>query len=181
MADDDSQRRDKQPVPPPIEFIGPNEQPPTSTTLPEQPPAAWVPHPDDYLQAARPRRAMKPEGAAGGLHRVGGILLLLAGLIGIAAQIYYAFNMPSVTDYANYTVNNSALAVAFNQICGLISIWAQAAAILGGVMAFQRMNWRLAVACGVLSVLTYGFFAEASFLGVIGLLVVLRARREFVS
>ena len=181
MADEDPERRDRQPAPPPIEFIGPNEQPPTQATPPEQPPAAWVPHPDEYLQAARPRRAMKPEGAPGSLHKVGGILLLLAGLIGVVAQIYYAFNMPSVADYANFTLNNSALAVAFNQICGLISIWAQAAAILGGVMAFQRMNWRLAVICGVLSVLTIGFFLEASFIGVIGLLVVLRARREFVT
>ena len=181
MADEDTTGPEKRPAPPPIEFVRPGEELPPSPPSGEQPPAAWVPRAEDYLQAARPRRAMRPEGAPGSLHTVAGILLLLAGLIGVAAQVYYAFNMPSVGDYANYMLNNSALAVAFNQICGLITIWAQAAAILGGVMAFQRANWRLAVVCGIFSVLTIGFFLEASFLGVIGLLVVLRARREFHS
>jgi len=95
--------------------------------------------------------------------------------------VYQAVNLPSVAEYANFTLNNTAEVIAFNQICGLISIWAQIAALLGGVMALQRVNWRLALVCAVFAPLTLGFIFEASFLGVLGLLLLVRARNEFVS
>ncbi len=63
----------------------------------------------------------------------------------------------------------------------LVSIYSQAVAVLGGIMAIQRKNWKLAVVCGVFSLLTFGFFLLSSLLGLAGLLLVLGSRHEFTS
>jgi hypothetical protein len=55
-------------------------------------------------------------------------------------------------------------------------------ALLGGIMALQRMNWKLTFVCALASVATLGFFyVEASIVGVIALFVTIRARPHFLS
>jgi hypothetical protein len=182
MASDesDSEKKPRQ-EPPPIEFLKPGE--PQAPLPPrDQPPAAWVPKPEEFQrpQAQYPRGPVQVRGPPR-FSRLAGIVLVLVGVIGIAASIYQALNLPSVSDYENYTLTNSTAFVAVSQICGLISIWAEAAALLGGVMAIQRSNWKLTLACAVFAPLTIGFIFEASFLGVVGLVLVILSRNEFVS
>jgi len=43
------------------------------------------------------------------------------------------------------------------------------------------MNWKLTLVCASLAILTLGFTFEASLLGLIGLILVIVSRREFLS
>lgn len=176
MADEDPQPLAKRRVsPPPVEFLKPGE---AQTPAPQERPAAWVPRPEEYQAPSpswTPPSAAKPRA---NLPTVAGVLLVLAGILGIASSVYSAVNLPSVAEYANFT-NNSPELIAFAQVCGLISIWSQAVAILGGVMALQRRNWRLTLVCAIFSVLTIGFLFEASLLGAFGLVLVLLSRSSF--
>ncbi len=180
MAADEPEPAKKREEPPPLEFMKPGE-PQTSPPPADQPPAAWVPGAEEYQRRATWQRAPTPATTPGRFSRLAGIVLILAGVLGIAASIYQYVNLPSVAEYANFTLNNSAETVAFSQVCALLSIWSQLAALLGGVMALQRLNWRLTLVCAVLAPLSLGFTLEASFLGALGLILVLRARNEFVS
>lgn len=99
----------------------------------------------------------------------------------MAAALYNVLLLPSPEEYANFTQNNSPVELAVLQICGLISIWGQAMALLGGIMAFQRMNWKLTAVCAVASLATLGFYFEASLVGVVALFVTMRARPHFLS
>jgi hypothetical protein len=179
MADEDSGAPDKRrQQPPPIEFLRPGE---TQTPPPEQqPPVAWVTRPEDYQQPAYPVAPAPPRpGAPGKYGLFAGILLFLAAGFGIASVVSASITPISYADYANLT--NDTLTFMTNQICGIIVIMAQSAALLGGVMAIQRLNWKLTMVCAILATLTVGFYLEASFMGMLAVVLVAIARREFRS
>lgn len=178
MDDESGAPEKKRQEPPPIEFLKPGESqaPPPE----QQAPAAWVTRPEDYQQPAYPVAPAPPRQAAPGRYGLyAGILLLLAATFGIASVVSASLTPISPSDYANMT-NNTALYVT-NQICGIIIIMAQTAAILGGIMALQRLNWRLTMVCAVVSTLTFGFYFEASVMGLAACAMVAAARREFRS
>lgn len=179
MTDDEPEGSDrKRPEPPPIEFLKPGETPaPPAET---QAPAAWVTRPEDYQQPAYPvAPAPSRQGQPGKYGLYAGILLLLAGAFGIAAVVSSSITPISPAVYANLTSDTASFIT--NQICGIIIIMAQSAAILGGVMAIQRLNWRLTMVCAILATLTVGFYLEASFMGMVACALVAIARREFHS
>src|SRR5437879_13799997 len=100
----------------------------------------------------------------------------------MSGAIYNAVTLPSVAEYTNFTQGNSPTTVALLQICGLISIWSQGLAFLGGVMAFQRMNWELTLVCAIFSLATLGFFyVEGSGIGLVGLIVRIPARHHLLT
>jgi len=172
----------KRPSLPPVEFLKPGE---TQGPLPprDQLPAAWVPRPEEYQ---RPTSWIPPTSSAprapSNLPKIAGILLIVSAVVGMSGAIYNAVTLPSVAEYTNFTQGNSPTTVALLQICGLISIWSQGLAFLGGVMAFQRMNWKLTLVCAIFSLATLGFFyVEGSLIGLVGLIVTIRARPYFLT
>ena len=183
MADepgDDQQK--KRPSLPPVEFLKPGE---TQGPLPprDQSPAAWVPRPEEYQRPSSwtppPTRAPP---SASNLPKIAGVLLIASAVVGMSGAIYNAVTLPTPAEYANFMQGNSPSTVALLQICGLISIWSQGLAFLGGVMAFQRMNWRLTLVCALFSLATLGFFyVEGSLIGLVGLLITIRARPYFLT
>lgn len=180
MAEESSEEEQKRrQAAPPLEFLKPGE---SQAPLPARDqPAAWVPRPDEYQPQSWPVPA-RPPAAASNLPKIAGILLILAGVVGMAGAIYNAVILPTAAEYAAFLASNSPTFLAVLQVCGLVSIWSQALAVLGGVMAFQRMNWKLTLVCAIFSLLTLGFFLfEASVLGLIGLIVVIRARPYFIT
>lgn len=189
MADSESpEERPKRQEPPPLEFMRPGEQAPPAPST--QPPAAWVPRPEDFApgQAQVPGVAAPP--ATGRVHTYAGVVLLLAAFTGIGYTIYLSVQFLSPADYANLTQNITPEIYALSQICALLGIWAEVAALLGGAMAIQRSNWRLAVGCGIFAAAASGAEATAfldpvlglfALLSVVGLLLVFRARREFLT
>ncbi|HLQ41684.1 MAG TPA: hypothetical protein VK189_02395 [Thermoplasmata archaeon] len=176
-SEDEVKRRDS---PPPVEFVRPSE---TQGPAPprDQPPAAWVPRPEDYqVPPSWAGPTARPVGPSN-LPKFAAVFLLLSGVLGMAGAIANAVSLPSVQQYANFT-NTSPETLAFLQICGLVSIWSQALAILGGVMAWQRLNWKLTLVCAIFALFTLGYFVlDASIAGLVGLVLTIMARRFFVS
>lgn len=178
MADESGEEAQKRrESAPPLEFLKPGEA--QAPMPPRDQPAAWVPRPDEYRPQAWPAPA-RPPPTAPNLPKIAGILLVLAGAVGMAGSIANAVILPTPAEYTTFVTNNSPSVLAVLQVCGLVSIWSQALAVLGGIMAFQRMNWKLTLVCAIFSLLTLGFFFfEASVLGLIGLIVVVRSRPYF--
>ncbi|HYM38876.1 MAG TPA: hypothetical protein VEY12_01855, partial [Thermoplasmata archaeon] len=164
--------------PPPIEFLKPGEtQPPPPT---QQGPVAWVTRPEDYQRPTYPAGPAPPRPPPSGrLGLAAGILLVLAGVVGIAYTVYSSLIPISYSDYVNLTADQATFVT--NQVCGILVIAAQAAALLGGIMAIQRLNWKLTMVCAILATLTLGFYLSASFMGMAGFTLVLLARKEFRS
>src|SRR5437667_10870967 len=77
MAGPDDEEQKKRPSPPPVEFVKPGEAP---AHLPprDQPPAAWVTRPEDYLRQVAPPPQLR---APGQIHREAGTLLVLSALV----------------------------------------------------------------------------------------------------
>lgn len=110
---------------------------------------------------------------------VAGILLLTAGLIGIADSVVVLsrpLTPDEIAQYQNATATERVVGVA----AGLTSLYAQAFAVVAGVMALQKRNWTLATACAVLALLAGGPLGfVSSLLALLGLVFVAAARREF--
>src|SRR3989454_1657976 len=126
-SEDEKRRRDS---PPAVEFVRPSE--PQGPPPPRhQPPAAWVPRPEDYqVPPSWAGPAPRPVGPSN-LPKIAAVFLLLSGVLGMAGAIANAVSLPSVSDYANFT-NNSPQFVAFIPIFGLVSVLFPALAILRG-------------------------------------------------
>src|SRR6266545_4588921 len=174
----DKERR-RQDSPPPVEFVRPDEE--QAPLPPRDQPAAWVPRPEDYRPPDQWAPPAHPPPGRSNLPKVAGVLLVLAGVVGMAGAIYSVLSS-TVADYAAYVNRTPPELVAVLAICSLISVWSQALAILGGVMAFQRMNWRLTLVCAIFSLFTLGIvYFEASAIGLLGLIVTVLARPYFVT
>jgi len=191
MADTEPTSPDKKrQEPPPIEFVKPGEVPPTAPPQ-DRPAAAWVTRPEDYqrpqyAQPPAPPRAA-PQGT-GNRARIAGILLIVAA--GVSAAVFLANSLipPSASDFANATSDPSLYALG--QVCGFMVIWGQAIMVLAGVMAYQRMNWRMAMGCAFFAMLMLGGFAlayldpialGAAFLAIVGFVLTVTSRGEFRS
>lgn len=191
MADSDSTSPEKKrQEPPPLEFLKPGEEQPAPP--PEQRPAvAWVTRPEDYQ---RPQYAPPPAPprtgppGTGNRARLAGILLIASSAVTIAWVLAASLTPMSPAAYANLTSDTSLYAIL--QVCGLIVTWAQAIMILGGLMAFQRVNWRMAVGCAFFSMLMIGGYAVAALdpvmlgaaaLGLVGFILTVMSRDDFRS
>lgn len=176
--DEDEKRRA---APPPVEFLKPGEE---QAPLPsrEQSPAAWVPRPEDFRAPTEWTPPARPPIGGSNLPKVAGVLLIASAGVGMAGALLSALSLPSPEEYANITQNTTPSILAAAQVCGLISIWSQAMALLGGIMALQRMNWKLTVVCAIFSLGTLGIYGfEASLIGFLALVITLRARPFFLS
>ncbi|HYY48537.1 MAG TPA: hypothetical protein VFA17_07620 [Thermoplasmata archaeon] len=187
MGESDEEPERRRPEPPPVEFVRSGE--PAAPLPPrDQPPAAWVPRPEDYFRPTGPPPA--PTGAPGQLHIAAALLLVLSALVAIGWTVTLSVRFLSPSDYANATSNLTATEWALGQVCGLIGIWGQSTALLAGLMAYRRLHWGFAMGCATVSIVAIGlsaavfadaYFGGAAALGLVGVLMLVRARREFAS
>lgn len=193
MADDSSTSPDKKrQEPPPIEFLRPGEEQPAQPSEPRQP-AAWVTRPEDYQRPQYPPAPAPARAVQGGnptRPRVAGICLIIAAAGSVASLLIASFPPLTPTQYASFNYTNDTASYAINQVCNLFLIWAQAIMVLGGIMAYQRMNWRMTVSCAFFSMLLVGGFAlavldpimlGASVLGIVGFILTVMAKQDFLS
>ena len=176
MADDDEPRR-RRDEPPPIEFIRPGE--PQVPAPSHERPSAWVTRPEDFDRAATALEGPKRRPIAG-MSAIAGACLILSGLVGMASN-FLILTAPLTPEEIQNLTNLSAAEQAAGVVGALFLLYIQPVSILGGIMAFQKKNWKLVVACAILSMLNFGFVFLGTALGLIGLLVVLRSRPEFAS
>src|SRR2546428_4236702 len=123
-SEDEKRRRDG---PPPVEFVRPSE---TQGLAPprDQPPAAWVPRPEDYqVPPSWAGPTARPVGPSN-LPKIAAVFLLLSGILGMAGAIAKAVSPPSAPPYADFP-NNSPAYVPTLPICRPVALLAQAPAV----------------------------------------------------
>ena len=93
-------------------------------------------------------------------------------------------------DQASMTIDNMKEALkagGFNSndikdifvICGSVSFFLSIFTILGGIMAFKKQMWGLALTGGILGLFTIGPLFVSSILSLIGIILVFISKKEF--
>lgn len=100
---------------------------------------------------------------------LGGILILLAGVLGIADAVVVTGMLSDYELLDTDSVVCSALIILFGVL-----------AIVGGLMAMLRLNYPIAVIGGVCGIFAYGC-AFGSILSIIGLILIVAKRKAFSS
>lgn len=118
-----------------------------------------------------------PARTSGGRAGLAGILILISGILALITGVYMMADPGSLLQmYSDigyeFTEDTIVAAGAITVIFGII-------AVAGGAMAIKRRHWGIAVAGGVFAFLGSGFFFIGTLLGLIGLILVIVARREF--
>ncbi len=112
---------------------------------------------------------------------VGGILILIAGIMGLAmGGLLMAIN---TADFSHYGLGNlSSLSSTIHNIllvCGAIFIVLGLLAVFGGIMGVRRKSWGLAVLGGVLGLFVIGPYFLGSLLSLVGLILVAVSKKDF--
>jgi len=129
---------------------------------------------------------------------IAGILLLLAGALGIISGIYYAYigsiftnlmdyypDITTLPEYENITISTPGFYDSFGIvqgifiICGVIVIIFSIFALIGGLASIKRKMWGLALACAVLGLFSIGFIFISSILSLIALILIAISKKEF--
>ena len=192
MADSDSTSPDKKrQQPPPIEFLKPGEEQPAQPSQ-ERAPAAWVTRPEDYQRPQyaqpQPQQQRTPPHGPGNRARIAGVLLVLGAVVSATYFVLSQLTPASPADYANFTSDTSLYVTS--QVCLIFSVWGQAVMALAGIMAYQRLNWRMTVGSAFISILLVGGAAlvfldpvlmGTDFIAIVGFVLAVVAKQEFVS
>jgi hypothetical protein len=107
---------------------------------------------------------------------IGGILLIVAGLIGIAFWAYVAFLGAAI---GGMLPIGGGLFTTIILVCGAIEIVFGILALLGGLMAIRRKMWALALVGSILGLFTFGFYGLSSILSFVALIILAISRKEF--
>jgi len=113
---------------------------------------------------------------------IAGILLIIAGVVAILSWMPFVMGDDSLISFAvenmNMNLSREQVGDAF-VLCGSIGIILSVFTLLGGVLAFKRMRWTLAIVCSVIGLLTIGQFLAASGLSLISLVLLIISKKEF--
>lgn len=114
------------------------------------------------------------------LSLVGGILIFVAGLIGMATGgILLAINAEDLDAYGFGVAGMTSMIENMLTVCGIIFIVLGLIALVGGVFGVLRKNWGLAVLGGVIGLLVLGPYMIGSLLSLIGLVLVAVSKKDF--
>jgi hypothetical protein len=139
-----------------------------------------TPVPEGYYDPNAPQETIEHKPPSS-LPVLAGIFLILAGLSGFLTwSQLLASDVTLFQNYlpANYTITAQQLQ-SFLQVCSIFGIVFSALAFVGGLMAFRRRSWGLAIAGSILGILTIGIFFSASLFSFLGLILLIISRKEF--
>lgn len=120
---------------------------------------------------------------------IAGILLLIAGILGLLTWIgVLSFDM-SVIDYSSL-INQSMMQTQnvtitptmienMIQICATIGIILSIFPILGGILSIQKKLLGLALSCSIIGLFTIGPFFVSSILSLISLILLILSKDQF--
>lgn len=168
----------KRQQPPPIEFLRPGE---TQAPPQEKPqgPVAWVPSPEEFQR--RPAPAPTPARPSGSRGRWAGLCLFVSAALGFVGILSIYLVRPTMQDYWNLT-NMTDADLAYLGVLQTLLVWPQVFGLLGGIMAVERKNYRLAAACAfVSSANIFSPYFLGTLFGLLGLVILISARHEFIS
>ncbi len=104
------------------------------------------------------------------------LLLIASGLLA-AASIALALAFPQTFGGGDTSTVLTPAELALT----IMSIAVTPMPVVAGILAYQKSNWKLAVGCAALGLLTIGFFFLSSMLSFIGLMMIVRRRGSFTS
>jgi hypothetical protein len=111
---------------------------------------------------------------------IGGILILIAGIMGLAmGGILIAIDVDQLADYGVDVAGITDTLEDILTVCGAIMIILGLIAVLGGVFGVMRKHWGLAVLGGVIGLFVLGPFMLGSLLSLIGLIMIAISKKEF--
>lgn len=114
------------------------------------------------------------------LSLVGGILILIAGLLGLVmGAILLAIDVDELDQWGVDVVGVTDVIEDILTICGSILVIFGLIAILGGAFGVMRKHFGLVILGGVFGLLCIGPYGLASILGLVGLILVAVAKKDF--
>jgi len=112
------------------------------------------------------------------LSLVGGILILISGVIGLAmGAILLSINTSQLDQYGLSIVSSTLQDIL--RICGAILIIFGLIALMGGVFGAMRKHFALVIVGGVFGLLCVSPYMIASVLALIGIILVAVGRKDF--
>ncbi|UCE80946.1 MAG: zinc ribbon domain-containing protein [Methanobacteriota archaeon] len=111
---------------------------------------------------------------------VGGILILIAGIMGlIMGGVLLAIDLEDLDQWGVDVAGVTDVIEDVLTVCGAIIIILSIVTALGGVFGIMRKHWGIAVVGGVLGLFVIGPMALGTILALIGLILVAVSRKEF--
>ena len=113
---------------------------------------------------------------------IAGILLIIAGLLGIYIWISASFFDSSLIEES---LRQSGADISIEQFesilntCTTIGLIISIFPILGGIFSIQRKNWSFCIVLAVIGLFTIGPFFISSLLSLIGLILIILSKNEF--
>lgn len=132
----------------------------------------------DYRVQAGP--AVPKEKSA--LSLIGGILILIAGLMGLVMGGILLMAAGEVDTLGDWGVDVAGVGDMLEDIltvCGIIFIVLGLIAVLGGFFGIQRKHWGIVILGGVLGLFVFGPYMLGSLLALIGLILVAISKKDF--
>ncbi|MFE3846122.1 hypothetical protein ACFL1L_04610 [Thermoplasmatota archaeon] len=111
---------------------------------------------------------------------IAGILLLIAGILGMYTWISASFYNIDPT-----IIEQSGIDITIEQIesilgvCTVIGFIVSIFPILGGILSFKRKSWSFCIVLSILGLFTIGPFLISSILAFIGLILIAISKNEF--
>lgn len=130
----------------------------------------------DYRVAAAP-----PKHEKGMLSMVGGILILIAGLMGLVmGGLLLAIDVNDLDDFGISGVGDAFDTLEnILTVCGLIFVIMGLIAVIGGFFGVQRKKFGIVILGGVLGLFCFGPYMLGSILALVGLILVAMAKKDF--
>jgi len=136
----------------------------------------------DYRMQAAP--AAPAEKSA--LSLIGGILILIAGIMGLVLGGLFIVAADAVSEGSNelgdWGIDMAGAGDLLSDIllvCGAIIIILALIVVLGGFFGVQRKHWGLAILGGVLGLFLIGPYFLATILALVGLILVAVSKKDF--
>ena len=113
---------------------------------------------------------------------IAGILLIIAGLLGIYIWISAPFFDSSVIEES---LRQSGADISIEQFesilntCTTIGLIISIFPILGGIFSIQRKNWSFCIVLAIIGLFTIGPFFISSLLSLIGLILIIISKNQF--
>jgi len=111
---------------------------------------------------------------------IAGILLLIAGLLGIYTWISASFfNIdPTIIEQSGVEITIEQIEAILG-VCTIIGIILSIFPILGGILSIKRKMWGFCIVMSIIGLFTIGPFLISSIISLIGLILIALSKNEF--
>ena len=141
---------------------------------------AWDANVCQYCGKDYRAEAAKPPHEKSALSIIGGILILVAGIIGLAmGGILLAIDADQLADYGLDVAGVTDIIEDILTVCGTILVVLGLIAAVGGFFGVMRKHWGLVVLGGVIGLFIISPYLIASLLSLVGLILVAISKKDF--